>query len=401
MDIYVLDSGFNIIDVIDTYESFIWTERFIECGDFELYINYEKDFLSSILKGVYLQIKTSKTLMVIEDISTEKPSPDDAVKLVITGRCLKSLLYRRIIWGQKIFEGEEYFEIEEVIESLINDAIINPKKTVTIRSSTPDDYDYSIVEAPERKIENFHFVKKQQSDNDYTTVHSAKINGTQFNGENLGEAVVILCASKNIGIEVTFNDGHFYCMLLGGVDRSYNQTTKSFVVFSPQFDNLANTNFKIETKEYKNVTIIQGQGDDEEFRLVAVEGDGSSGINRRELYTDCSSVELTKTDWNSEISEYESIQIANDEYMKIIREKGIENLKQYEVKRQLDGEIINHVMYEYGVDYFLGDIVQTEDEYGNTGRSRVLEYVQCQDSNGYQSYPTFSSIDEEEENDTE
>ena len=36
VDVYVLNTDFQIVGVIDVYESFIWTDRFYSYGDFEL-----------------------------------------------------------------------------------------------------------------------------------------------------------------------------------------------------------------------------------------------------------------------------------------------------------------------------------------------------------------------------
>lgn len=403
MDIYVLDKEFNIINVIDTYESFIWTERYIECGDFELYINCEKEFLKDILDGCYLQIKQSKTLMIIEDISTEKPSPDSAVKVIVTGRCLKSILYRRIIWGKKAFLETAEVGLYDVVNALLQDSIINPQKIQTERTPGSNAYTNTQIDAPERKISNFIFPEENQS------LNSIKIKAIQFDGDNLGEAIINLCNSKGVGLKVEFEDGNFICNLFVGIDRSYNQDTNDYVVFSPDFDNLANTNFKIERKDYCNTAIIVGTDNmadsqetitPEDYRIMLVEGNGSSGLERREVLIDCASVSDSTTVWDSETGQYiEDEPIDLDDYMNIVSEKGKTKLKQYDVKNTIEGEIVNHVMYEYGVDYFLGDIVQTEDEFGNGGRSIVSEFIICQDANGFQTYPTFTSVEEKEDED--
>ena len=38
MEAMILDTNFQGIYIVDSFESFIWTDRFSECGDFELYI---------------------------------------------------------------------------------------------------------------------------------------------------------------------------------------------------------------------------------------------------------------------------------------------------------------------------------------------------------------------------
>lgn len=401
MDVYILNKNFERIGIIDSYESLIWTERYIDCGDFELYINYDIDLFKSMTDGYYAYIETSSTLMVIENISTEQPTQDDSKKIVISGRCLKSLLYRRIIWGKKTFSENEYYELEAIVSSIINDAIISPIKTITKRVGT-DQYEFDKVSANERKIPNFSFVTKN--------ITNKKIKAMELENENLGETIMSLCTSKRVGIKIdaifnsSFDFLRFECYLQDGIDRSYLQDTNSFVVFSPGFDNLSNVKFVQQSQDYKNVGIAMGKEGDaagEVSRLIYVAGEANStGIDRREVYIDCGGVSDRKTVWNPQTHTYEGGEaVANDKYMEYISEEANKQMKAYKYVNELEGEIIHDVMYKYGEDYSLGDIVQVDGGDGRTFRSRITEYIQCVDSNGFQSYPTFAIESEEEDED--
>ena len=37
MDLYITNPKFELVGVIDSYTSLIWTERYNDCGDFEIY----------------------------------------------------------------------------------------------------------------------------------------------------------------------------------------------------------------------------------------------------------------------------------------------------------------------------------------------------------------------------
>lgn len=60
MDIFVLDSGFNQIGIVDIFESFIWTERYAKPGDFELQVPRTKENLNLLKKDNWLEILDSK-----------------------------------------------------------------------------------------------------------------------------------------------------------------------------------------------------------------------------------------------------------------------------------------------------------------------------------------------------
>ena len=68
MDVTVLNSLFQPVYIVDTYESMIWTDRYYECGDFELYTKLSDDIQKYAIPGNYLRISDSEHIMLIESI---------------------------------------------------------------------------------------------------------------------------------------------------------------------------------------------------------------------------------------------------------------------------------------------------------------------------------------------
>ena len=97
MDLYVLNTNFERVEIIDSYESLIWTDRFREEGDFELYCFPAKRFIDNCQIDYYLENSESEHLMIIEGrkITTDV---DDGDRFVVTGKSLESILNRRVIW---------------------------------------------------------------------------------------------------------------------------------------------------------------------------------------------------------------------------------------------------------------------------------------------------------------
>ena len=96
MNIYVLNEQFQKTSIIDVYESFIWTDRYYESGDFELVIPASSEMVSILQKDLYLAIDNSECTMIIEDIEITT-NYEEGNKLKVTGRTLDSILDRRII----------------------------------------------------------------------------------------------------------------------------------------------------------------------------------------------------------------------------------------------------------------------------------------------------------------
>ena len=130
MDFRILNTNFEPIDTLDQYESIIWTARFIEAGDFELYTPVNERLLNAIKVGYYIfsdefynPTTDRATLMIIESIEITS-DPESSNKIKVTGRDLKSIFDRRIIWGQRDFKATD--NLLTVITSIVNENIINP-----------------------------------------------------------------------------------------------------------------------------------------------------------------------------------------------------------------------------------------------------------------------------------
>ena len=60
MEVYVLNTNFETVAVVDSYTSFIWTDRFYKAGDFELYMPTSSWALATYIPGYYLWNKEKK-----------------------------------------------------------------------------------------------------------------------------------------------------------------------------------------------------------------------------------------------------------------------------------------------------------------------------------------------------
>ena len=104
----------------------------------------------------------------------------------------------------------------------------------------------------------------------------------------------------------------------------------------------------------------------------------SSGLDRREYYNDASGVEYTEEMTDAEY-EAQLVQSAYDTIDKKI------------AKTEINGEVEVNATFQYKKDYFMGDIVQVENEFGVLGTMRVTEFITSHSSSGIEMYPTFKS----------
>lgn len=351
MNIYVLDTTFQTIGLLDVCESFIWTDRHREYGDFEIYTFPSEEIMALIEKDYYLFNPDSEHLMIIEcrEITTDN---DDGPRLIVTGRSLESLLNRRVIWSPTTISGS----LQDGIEKLLNENIISPSDS-------------------NRKISNFTFKKSTD-----TRITSLTHEQQYTPSDNLYDVIVNLCENYDLGFKVIWiEDNKFEFSLYKGIDRSYAQETLPYVVFSPDFDNILTSDYTDDSKDYKNVARVAGSGNDSE-KVYASYGD-SSGLNRREVYIEAS--DISKKDESNN-------DIPDAEYNNLLVEKGKTSLADYKIVTGFEAEIDSTAMYIYGTDYSMGDVVQLKNEYGIEDAAQITEFVFSHDDEGEQFYPTFT-----------
>lgn len=351
MDFTILNSSFEPVYILDTYESFIWVDKFNEPGTFELYASVTKDILEFIKPDYMIRNPLSEHVMIIEDISYESDS-DNGNHIKAIGRSLESILDRRIVWTQTNFNNAS---IDSVISTLLNDAIITPS-------------------IPDRKIDNF---------DEYTPSNDARITALkvnhQYTGDNLLTVIEDLCSEFGIGFKIILNEeGKFVFSLYQGQNRSYNQTTNPYVTFSPEFDNVIRSTYTDEMSSNKNVVLVGGSGEGTS-RLFKTVG-AKKGFARREMFADAKDIQKGS--------------LSTSKYMALLEYRGVSVLDETNHRITFDSECDTSRLYVYDKDFFLGDIVQIANEYGIEASARVTEFTWSSTSSGVETYPTFLAIED-------
>lgn len=349
----LLNTAFETVDDIDNFDSMIWTERYFAYGDFQLYlaastaeaVKYQKDF--------YIWSDESNELMIVET-SEIKESEEGGEFLTVSGRSMTSILDRRIIWGQTTLQGN----FQAAIKKLITENVINPTDAA-------------------RKIPGLTF--RDSTD----PIVTSKTIDEQFLGDKLYDTVAALCKIRNIGFRIVGTEGALVFELYSGQDRSYNQFIRPQVVFSPDLDNLNSSRYLHSKETLKTVDLVGGEGEwpDKKFAVTTVASGPGAGLSRREMYTESS---LSST--------IDGAQMSDADYQKMLIEKGRLDLLSNRETMTFDGEVVMLPQFEYNVDFFKGDIIQMENEFGIESTSRVVEFIRSDTPTGRSAYPTLESV---------
>lgn len=356
---YIYDTDFVLKKILDSYLSSIWTVRYDQYGDFEICAPYSKDIFDEIKLDDYIMRPDSDRMMVVEDIQIDTDA-EGGNQIIFSGRSIESMLDRRVLFDQTIVVGNT----QDGIKFLLDSNAISPSDE-------------------KRKLP---VVFRKNEDSAVTSLETAY----QFSGETLYEAIEALCVEGSIGFRLIpdLNAKNLIFELYSGADRSYYQTDRPYVVFSPGFDNIVTSNYISSKKEYKNVAYAAGEGEGSERTVISVYSGETeaSGLLRRELYVDAGSVSSTTSDG----------QITESDYLDQLASRGSEELEKVKSTTYFEGEVDTSRQFVYGVDFEIGDIVQLQNEYGIEGCARITELVLSDDQNGSTSVPTFTSIEKEE-----
>lgn len=354
MELVGLNSSFETVGVVDQFESLIWTDRYSVCGDFELYTPVTSEILTTMAVDNFVYLKESEHLMVVEK-SEIVTNPKTGNYLLTKGRSLESILDRRIILYDYLLSGN----LQTAIQALLNSAMI--------------------ASSPERNFPNFVFLASTDPAITALTIYS------QFEVMPILNVVQSVCESYGVGFKITLNStNQMVFSFYRGVNRTYDQSDRDPIVFSPKFDNLVNSQYVESKVAYRNIAYVIGEGTGN-ARQYSVVGSGPEpekyGLSRREIA-------LNGGDLSANISPV----LSPAQYANVLLQRGADYLASVKNTIRFEGEITSGQHFKYGEHFFMGDIVQVENEYGMRGSSMVTEMIYSQDSSKISAIPTFQAL---------
>lgn len=354
INFYVFDEDVKCVGIVDQYISLVWSDRYDECGEFELEVPYTKNYKELLKQNYYCTVDYTNRFAIIEKIEMNNEE-GSAPKMIISGRSLECILERRVIVSNTEFgSDEEDFPLQDAVESILTDSFIDPEES-------------------ERRVDNFVFDRSNDPD-----ILSLFISET-YNGDNVYDAISGICQDNHIGFKIVFDiNNNFVFSLYKAKDNSEN------VIFSQHYDNLKSSSYFSSIEKYKNVMYVSSGKDDS--RMYTNMDEIPTGLQRCEIHED-----------ESSLKENEKAELTEDQ----IRVKAVKKLNnEYKILTGFEGDVIPEVVYTYIKDYNVGDKVTLEDLYDNSEVVYISEVAITYDDDGLSIIPTFEEMDwyEEDEN---
>ena len=432
MVFYILDKELDTAGVIDSYKEIIWANRYIEIGNCQLQVPATVENLQLLQIGFYIMRTDDEMVCKIVKIEVDT-SIDEGNYLIVTGRDVKSMLDQRIVWGIKNYNTT----YEAMIRSMITSSCISPTNlSRRFRNSTrnilslgtaagfsdtvKEQISYKNVGEKIREIctrkkwgykiilnsgnDSFLFylyrgtdksstvsfspgldnLKNSQFAVDCTNMGNVTLIGGQGEGTNrvltdVGTAestnrFEFFTDAKDIPETITWGELKSAYPLTGGsisyvgVNYVYRQNNITFPYFSQ-------TQLASLQSEYPNGTIVyDSQGNITGYNVSnAIIADLPNGNPAND----------------------DSVTLREGLYTLYLLSRGVEKIAEHGEIIKFDGSVITGYMFEYRVDYNLGDLVLVSDEYGNSKKVRVIEALENDSANGYTLEIKFEDIEQE------
>lgn len=357
MELYTLDSLLRRQEVIDDFESVIWTERFAAKGDFELVIPSSGANRQRLKAGTLLACNESFRVMRIDEVE-DSVDTDGKRMIKAKGPSLEALLEDR------------------VAKNSLSDLTAEPKWVIT---DNPTDvarkifYDTCVTGnlSADDQIPFINVGTFMPAD---TILEPDDVITTDLEPTSVYEATKDLAEVWEFGFRMLrlFDTSQLYYDIYMGSDRTSSQTALPAVIFAPELDNLQNTAELVSISNAKNIAYVFSPAG---YQVVFADGvdPDVEGFDRRVLVVNASDI----TDDNPDVTA-------------ALIQRGKEELAKTRAIAAFDGEIDQYSQYKYGVHYNLGDIVEQRNTDGVISHMRVTEQIIVSDAQGDRSYPTLA-----------
>lgn len=241
MTIYILNKDLKVEGIAESLKSLIWNNRYWDIGDFELALPTTADYINLCKKGFYVRRDDDDMIGIIEKIEIDT-TYDGENLLIVSGRDATSILDRRTMIGYRAWGDSA--RVESYIAFLVNRCCIDPDGWST--SDTPSPTDLKEYRK-EKKLDGTLLIE-------IDTANLPKTCALEKRWANLSETIQEICKSVAYGFRMKYQGGKLHFSLYDGADKSDQ------VYFTPEYDNISTTKYIDDSKSYKNVGYVVGNG---------------------------------------------------------------------------------------------------------------------------------------------
>lgn len=334
IELYIYDRDLNFQGVIDEYTSLRWRRKYFEAGEFELHLKATERNIAIFKKDNVIIREESKEAGFVK--SVEIIESTNTTELVVIGRFLSYLLYRRIVKKRINFTGK-----------------ILAGMRVILNKMTP-------------------FSKLEIAD---TTIDSEKIT-FRVTYKNIYNYLVKLAKAANVGFRIIadIENKKYRFENYEGLNRTVEQTNNSFYEFSEEYSNINKADYLNDGGTLYTDVLVGGEGEGDSRVLVEI--NNTAGLHDFDIVE-------TFVDAKSEAKG----DLTTSEYNEVLKEKGNEKIAS--ISESIKFEVYAN---DYKKGWDLGDVVTIKKESWNIQENlRITEVEEVIEGNKITITPTFGT----------
>lgn len=389
---------FKPLDVIEGWDSLIWTERYRGYGEFELR-SYNIDEIINLLptddptiKPQMVCLRDSREAMIVE--SHQITTDDKGREMVLTkGRTFETFLEQRVLFGlsNRPKKTQQGYTARGLVQLLIWNALVN-NSTVDVfflwfRGTNMNGDRIPNVAVSEGFTIAGTTNKIRQLETDYLypiivdLLSEDKLGIRNIRPNTASAKIVTVDPGTGNITRTTTSDVNDLCIeIYAGQDRTAGSATP--VIFTASQNHLLRPRYLFTNKNLKNTGYGTSAVTFDYYYFDNGNEDTWTGLKRRVTKFDAGSRFGTNTGSASDVAD------ADD----FLTDKTERQVRRRQNMLYLDAEVSSYTSYEYGPDkdYFLGDKVTAIGKYGVNKTVRVSEYIRIHDRDGERAYPTLT-----------
>lgn len=220
MDVYALDSKFNLMSVGIPYGNLQWNRRYYEAGDFQM----EVPLTVFDPSWAYIGTDDRPELGMVQQVQTLADSPQS---VLVGGFFCEKMLDDKVVYPR--YKGD-VSKTEQAVRTIFD----RYRSDLPIRLGAANDPLLG---------------DRTQSD---------------FSDDQLGDKIYRMLESRELSYRIRYDyaDNRLTFEVWQGVDRTQSQSANPFQTFSMEFGNLLTRTVDMDDSDYKNYAIIPVDADD-------------------------------------------------------------------------------------------------------------------------------------------
>lgn len=369
-----LDSNFLERDIVDKFESAIWTDRYYGDGEVKLTVEPTRKMIDMLAEGTFLKKEGSDQPMILETQEFEDG------KMKVSGITLTKWLNNRFIRTSPNHE-DRYWNLSGMTPGQILTHIV--EQMCTAISPYLDGTIDTGITNPQKFVVPGLMTNLADSSDKFINV--AVPFGPVY------DALKEIATTYQIGMKTTIISASSFGYILGfssykGSNKTVQGSTAP-VRFTPDMNSLTDIKELRSIADFKTEAYVFAPSnpgelaDEPGFDSLVTLGGGASGFGLRTVMIFAEDLTTDMIGGSAAVLQ------------EILNTRATDALSNSAAVRIVEGEIVKDAQFEYGTHYKLGDIIELQGYTGTVQQVRVTEYIHTKDATGERAYPTVSIID--------